>query len=297
MQKLNKGEAPPSSVMRGFDSVFTHPSHSSAAFVLHSWPWKETSLIVEFLSASHGRIAAVAKGARRPHSPIRGLLQPFLPLAIKLSGKSEIKTLGKVQVLPPFLELPEQYLAAGLYANELTLALVPPASADDAIFSAYTNCIQELSHNPPAEGALRRLEKRLLIASGFSPSFDQASEGKIQPEETYTLVEGKGWVITEKSLSKSHPLYSLSEDKAEVLSVKGSILLAIANEQFAPNSLLPRTERSAIKQVLHYLLRSIAPQVGKKSRQSWQELSALAKHFSNRTPHQALNPLIREITP
>ena len=117
LQKLNKGVSLSDSAMHSFDRALTHPSHSSAAFVLHSWPWKETSLIVEFLSASHGRIAAVAKGARRPHSPLRGLLQPFLPLAIKLSGKSDIKTLGKVQVLPPFLELPEQYLAAGLYAG------------------------------------------------------------------------------------------------------------------------------------------------------------------------------------
>ena len=297
MQKLTEGVSPLPSAMPNFDSVFALPSHFSAAFVLHSWPWKESSLFVEFLSASHGRITAIAKGARRPHSPVRGLLQPFLPLAIKLSGKSEIKTVGKVQVLPPFLELPDQYLAAGLYANELTLALVPRANPDDAIFSAYKNCMQELTHNPPAEGAIRRLEKRLLIASGFSPPFNHASEGMIKPEETYTLVEGRGWVRTEKSVSKHHSLYSLSEGKAEVLSVKGSILLAIANEQFTPNNLASGTERSAIKQVLHYLLRSIAPQVGKKSRQSWQELSALAKDFSNRNQHQGLNPFIKEINP
>ena len=49
------------------------------AFVLHSYPWKETSLVVELFTRSHGRIPAVAKGARRPHSALRGLLMAFQP--------------------------------------------------------------------------------------------------------------------------------------------------------------------------------------------------------------------------
>ena len=37
------------------------------AWVLHTYPWRETSLIVETFSRDHGRVALVAKGARRPH--------------------------------------------------------------------------------------------------------------------------------------------------------------------------------------------------------------------------------------
>ncbi|MFL6705486.1 MAG: DNA repair protein RecO, partial [Paraburkholderia graminis] len=63
------------------------------AFVLHSYPYRETSLIVDVLSRDHGRLALVAKGAKRPHSALRGVLQTFQPLALSWSGKSEVRTL------------------------------------------------------------------------------------------------------------------------------------------------------------------------------------------------------------
>ena len=45
------------------------------AYVLHSYPFRETSLIVEVFSRDHGRVALLARGARRPRSVLRGLLQ------------------------------------------------------------------------------------------------------------------------------------------------------------------------------------------------------------------------------
>ncbi|WP_290144507.1 recombination protein O N-terminal domain-containing protein, partial [uncultured Parasutterella sp.] len=38
------------------------------AFVLHTYPWKETSLIVEFFTRDFGRMSLVARGAKRPMS-------------------------------------------------------------------------------------------------------------------------------------------------------------------------------------------------------------------------------------
>ena len=264
--------------------VSAHPQNPAAAFVLHSWPWRESSLIVELLSVSHGRIAAIVKGARRPHSPVRGLLQPFLPLTIKISGKSEVKTLGKIQLLPPALELPVQHLPAALYANEVTLALVPRGVPDDASFAAYADCISELLHRPTAELALRRLEKRLLVASGYAPAFDQAADGMIQPDQTYALVEGKGWIATTSSDRKILSISSINAHDTDGFSIKGTTLLDIANEKFDsdnPSSL--GAGRSATKQVLHYLMRRIAPQAGSKSRQSWRELSALTHYLPKKT--------------
>ena len=61
------------------------------AWVLHTYPWRETSLIVETFSRDHGRVALVAKGARRPHSQLRGVLMAFQPLLIDWSGGGEVK--------------------------------------------------------------------------------------------------------------------------------------------------------------------------------------------------------------
>ena len=62
------------------------------AFVLHSYPFRETSLIVETYSRDHGRIALVARGARRPKSSLRGILLSFQPLLLSWSGKRELRT-------------------------------------------------------------------------------------------------------------------------------------------------------------------------------------------------------------
>ena len=67
------------------------------AWVLHTYPWRETSLIVEIFARDHGRVALVAKGARRPHSQLRGVLMAFQPLLMDWSGGGEVKTLVRAE--------------------------------------------------------------------------------------------------------------------------------------------------------------------------------------------------------
>lgn len=47
------------------------------AFVLHSRPWSETSLMLDVFTEESGRVRLVAKGARSKRSTLKGALQPF----------------------------------------------------------------------------------------------------------------------------------------------------------------------------------------------------------------------------
>jgi DNA repair protein RecO (recombination protein O) len=67
------------------------------AFALHTFPFRETSLIVEAFTRDHGRIALVARGARRPRSVMRGLLMAFQPIELGWFGQGEMRTLAKVE--------------------------------------------------------------------------------------------------------------------------------------------------------------------------------------------------------
>ena len=67
------------------------------AFVLHSYPFRETSLIIDAFSRSHGRLAIVARGARRPKSSMRGVLMNFQPLLLSWFGKGEVRTLHSAE--------------------------------------------------------------------------------------------------------------------------------------------------------------------------------------------------------
>ena len=65
--------------------------------VLHTTPWRETSLIVEVFTRDFGRLPLVARGAKRPTSQFRSLLSPFAPLTLAWSGRGEIKNLVRVE--------------------------------------------------------------------------------------------------------------------------------------------------------------------------------------------------------
>ena len=63
------------------------------AYVLHRYDWSESSLILEVFTRHHGRIALVAKGAKKPSSNFRPILLPLQPLHLAYGGDAEIRTL------------------------------------------------------------------------------------------------------------------------------------------------------------------------------------------------------------
>jgi DNA repair protein RecO (recombination protein O) len=231
------------------------------AYVLHAWPWRESSLIVEFFTRAHGRIAAVAKGSRRPRSAVRGLLEPFSLLAISASGKGEVKTLGKVEWLPTEAGLTGLAMLSGYYANELILAVLARHDPHPEVFDAYVHCLAGLSISHP-DAPLRHFEKALLLASGMAPDFVRDSAAAaIDPALEYRLVEGQGWVITPSRA-------------ADAVQAGGQTLLHIAAGRFDE----PGT-RTAVRLLLRALLQRAAHgatrAVGHRSRQAWLEYSAL----------------------
>ena len=94
-------------------------------YILHTYPFKETSLIVEMLSKEFGRIAVAAKGARRPRSSLRGMLLPLQPLQATWSGLNELKTLHSIEWSDQFLSIEGDALICGFYLNELMMRLLP----------------------------------------------------------------------------------------------------------------------------------------------------------------------------
>jgi len=67
------------------------------AYLLKTFPYRETSLVAEFLTLNYGRITAVAKGAKRPMSQFKSILYPFQGLQISFSGSNAMKTLTKAE--------------------------------------------------------------------------------------------------------------------------------------------------------------------------------------------------------
>jgi len=138
------------------------------AFVLHSYPWKETSLVVELLTRSHGRIPAIAKGARRPHSSLRGLLMAFQPLLATWSGKGELRLLHSAEWQGGIPQLAGVSLLCGFYLNELMVKVLARDDPHETLFDTYAEAIRELSAASAPAAILRRFEKRLLMELGYA---------------------------------------------------------------------------------------------------------------------------------
>ncbi len=159
------------------------------AFVLHSYAWRETSLIVETLSRDFGRMALVARGAKRPTSQFRGILMPFSPLAVSWSGRSELKTLVRAEWQGGLAPLRGEGLLAAFYLNELLVRLLPRADAHPALFASYVQSLAALAgEDSGLERVLRCFELDLLRDLGVAPSFQFCGDGEpIDPREWYRV--------------------------------------------------------------------------------------------------------------
>lgn len=142
-------------------------AEQAAAFVLHTRPYRETSLLVDLFTLEQGRISVVARGARRSGSSRRFTLQPFQALHVSWSGRHELKNLTQAEV-PQVMAPPQgNALLCGLYANELLQRLLPPADPHPRLYLYYTYLLRELLQPDDLEGALRTFERQLLESLGY----------------------------------------------------------------------------------------------------------------------------------
>jgi DNA repair protein RecO (recombination protein O) len=140
-------------------------------FVLHSYPYKETSLIIDALTRDYGRITLVAKGAKRPHSKLRGVLQTFQPLSISWSGKSEVRTLIGAEWVGGLLPLEKSALLCGFYLNELLVKFLAKDDPHPVLFDHYIASLNQLAHDEVAPIVLRKFERALLKETGVAGDF------------------------------------------------------------------------------------------------------------------------------
>src|SRR5216684_5984038 len=127
-------------------------------FVLHTYPYRETSAIVEAFSIAYGRVAMVARGARRARSELRGVLQAFQPLTLSWAGAGELKTLIKAEWRGGLPLVGGSALLCGFYLNELLLKLLPREDAHPRLFRDYQITLSKLAGGAEQAPALRQFE-------------------------------------------------------------------------------------------------------------------------------------------
>jgi DNA repair protein RecO (recombination protein O) len=175
----------------------TGNSESLRAWLLHSRPFRDTSLLLDFLTLENGRVSAIARGVRNSKSRGRSILQPFIPLQITVMGKHDLQTLRSFEPAASSIHLlAGERLFAGFYLNELLVKLLSAHDAEPDLFHMYEQTIQGLAQGLDLEPLLRCFELQLLETLGYGIPFDHDSESgaEIEPEYWYFLQAESGFV-------------------------------------------------------------------------------------------------------
>jgi DNA repair protein RecO (recombination protein O) len=161
------------------------------AFVLHRYDWSESSLILEVLTRHHGRIAVVARGAKKPSSNFRPVLLPLQPLHIAFGGDAEIRTLKGAEWVGGQVMPTGEALLSGYYLNELLLRLLARDDPHPALFDVYAAAVRLLASDEPLalQPALRAFELLLLREIGLLPTLDAQTGtlAPLDPSQRYSL--------------------------------------------------------------------------------------------------------------
>ena len=166
------------------------------AYVLHRYDWSESSLILDVFTRHHGRVALVAKGAKRPSSSFRPILLPLQPLQGSFGGDTEIRTLKGAEWMGGHVMPTGDALLSGYYLNELLLRLLARDDPHPRLFEVYASVVQVLAseHGEALQSALRTFELLLLREIGLLPALDAQTLtlAALEHAERYTLVPEGG---------------------------------------------------------------------------------------------------------
>lgn len=229
-------------------------------YLLHSHPYRETSLIVDVFSRDHGRVGLLSKGARRPTSQVRGVLMAFRPLLADWSGGGEVKTLVRAEWQGGLPLLAGRSLLCGYYLNELLLRLTAREDPHPELFSAYDTALRALALRTDAEAlVLRRFELALLQNLGYGLHLAEvAATGEaVRPEGRYRVVAEEGVVE------------ALAEDGGDP-ALPGRVLLALSEGDLSA----PETQAHA-KRLLRRLIQQQLGGLPLHSRRILMELQEL----------------------
>lgn len=221
-------------------SQHRHRVDAQPAFVLHAHPFRETSLIVDVFSRDHGRVALMARGARRPRSVLRGLLMAFQPLELGWAGKGEVQTLMKAEWQGGQPLLSGSALFCGYYLNELLINLLPREDAHERLFATYADTLRRFADGV-AEADLRRFEKALLQELGYGLSLMHDEHGQaVDPDGYYAYEIENGPVRLPRSGNSA-------------LSVSGKTLLDLAHDDLGDPRSLGEAKSLMRALISHYL--------------------------------------------
>ena len=238
------------------------------AFVLHARPWRETSLLVEVLSAEHGRLGLLARGVQgAKRHPLRAALQPLQSIRFDALWRGELARLLSAEAVDVAPRLAGEATLAAFYLNELTLRLAPRQVQQPELFVAYATARERLRAGEALGWILRRFERDLLDALGVGFEWYCDGDGvAIDPAARYRLDPEHG--PRRLLMDRGHA------DRGDAAT--GRALLALAEDRQPERDDMASLRRAMRGVLVHHL--------GARGLKSWEMLGSLARLLPDSPP-------------
>ncbi len=214
------------------------------AFVLHTRPYRESSQLVELLTAEQGRLGVIARGNRgvRRANP----LQSFQHYRIVLSGRGELRRAHSIESTSAPCLPAGRTLYAVLYLNELLMRLLHRDVPMPGVFMLYGEILETLRAGAQLEPALRRFEKQLLDELGYGHRYAETVAGAaVEKTLPYTFDPDHGVKVADAG-------------RVDSQCFRGSALLALESGVFSPD------QPDDLRDAKRLMRRALAPYLGDK---------------------------------
>ncbi|QEY23452.1 DNA repair protein RecO [Neisseria animalis] len=201
-----------------------HRINHEPAFLLASTPWRESSLWLEMYSRRYGRVALLARSARKRMSELRGILVPFVPISASWYGTQELKTLHRAEWLGGWQQPQGRALFSGLYINEIMLKMTAREDPQPELFDKLSATLQTVCTENNHIAALRRFEWTMLTLLGHAPDLHHDQDGlPVRADKQY-------WLMPQDAL---RPYSPNDTPPPQGITVGGDVLIQLRDGEFA----------------------------------------------------------------
>ena len=217
---------------------------SEPGFILHTIPYRETSLLVDIFTLNHGRLRCVAKGFRKPNKKgIAKTLFPYTEHHFQWQGRGELKTLIQADPIQAPVFLKQESLFVGLYINELLYKLLHQNDPHQSLYEFYCQLMTQLSSSEILQPVLRRFEMLLLEELGYGLVLDaEAETGQaVSSEHLYYYIPDQGLKLIQDPTADNLHAFS------------GADIMALCQGQLEQESVL-RAAKKLTRQVIDFYL-------------------------------------------
>lgn len=215
--------------------------HSDNAFILHSRPYTDSKILVDFFCQHAGLLSGVYRASQRKGQAI--VVRQFTPLAVRWSGQNELKTIRSMEPLEASISLTGDKLYCGLYLNELLIRLLTKEDAQTCIYSTYVQTLKYIAVGGVEEN-LRLFELTLLNEIGYCPDFTVDCSGNTivdNPDYKYLFGLDVGFTKVTDVNASTGELYS------------GEVIQAIYRTDFSKGATKTAAKRLCRKMINHLL--------------------------------------------